>query len=254
MASSAYFPGKCKVHERDKGANEALARTVLVSDDIGCSVQLQHHHVFYFGDLNYRMSSTSPERVLVDLAGVCAHECGHTADSGKLWREKRRAILNQPSNQIEKDKPNDETAKAREPIELAWSFFCELDELGKSLASKFVFYGFRELPIYFPPTYRRSRKIDGGDYSSVDFLLQAFTTRVYKVTEKEKDDIRSTIESTAVNPVFAAENIEEKGTSRVPSYTDRILVHSIRDRKTDLQLKAYESYDCVLGSDHRPDS
>jgi len=38
----------------------------------------------------------------------------------------------------------------------------------------------------------------------------------------------------------------------VPSYTDRILFHSLADVRTSLSLLAYEMCDAVTGSDHRP--
>lgn len=39
---------------------------------------------------------------------------------------------------------------------------------------------------------------------------------------------------------------------RVPSYTDRILFHSLPDVRAQLQLLAYQMCDSLRGSDHRP--
>lgn len=39
---------------------------------------------------------------------------------------------------------------------------------------------------------------------------------------------------------------------RPPSYTDRILAHSLEDRKDHLRRGPYELCDAVRGSDHRP--
>jgi hypothetical protein len=39
---------------------------------------------------------------------------------------------------------------------------------------------------------------------------------------------------------------------RVPSYTDRILFHSLADVRGSLSLVAYELCDALTGSDHRP--
>jgi hypothetical protein len=41
-------------------------------------------------------------------------------------------------------------------------------------------------------------------------------------------------------------------TTRVPSYTDRILVHSMPDKKASLALGPYELCDAIEASDHRP--
>jgi hypothetical protein len=40
--------------------------------------------------------------------------------------------------------------------------------------------------------------------------------------------------------------------ARPPSYTDRILVHSLQDREGRLSLEAYDSTDAIILSDHRP--
>jgi len=39
---------------------------------------------------------------------------------------------------------------------------------------------------------------------------------------------------------------------RCPSYTDRVLYHSLPDNKSDLLLQHYALCDTVTGSDHRP--
>ena len=41
---------------------------------------------------------------------------------------------------------------------------------------------------------------------------------------------------------------------RAPSYTDRVMVYSIRDREDRLTVQAYDLCDSMRISDHRPDS
>ena len=47
--------------------------------------------------------------------------------------------------------------------------------------------------------------------------------------------------------------LQKKGDGeRVPSYTDRILFHSMRDVERQLHLVAYQMCDAITGSDHKP--
>ncbi len=198
------------------------------------------------------MTAANPDVVLEKLAGVCALEFAGREDGGRMWREDQRS-------KFDLSKPRNEEARMTSPtleqdrIASLWEEFCGMDELGRSLSSEHVFYGFREMAINFPPTYRRSRAEGDGDYSSLDFLSRAFTTRVFKSDDKEVKPSDMVNDTTEFNPVLANEGgTEEKGTPRVPSYTDRILVHSLKDREPGLKLNAYESCECVTGSDHKP--
>lgn len=91
-------------------------------------------------------------------------------------------------------------------------------------------HSFEESRIRFPPSYRRKRGAEGdcGDYTDTARVSNAFTTQL--VVEKR-------VEISGVRP---------------PSYTDRILAHSLEDRKELLRKGPYELCDAVRGSDHRP--
>jgi hypothetical protein len=78
--------------------------------------------------------------------------------------------------------------------------------------------------------YRRKRGAEGdcGDYTDTSRVSGAFTTQI------------------------AAEGAVQATGVRPPSYTDRILAHSLEDRKDFLRRGPYELCDAVRGSDHRP--
>lgn len=54
-----------------------------------------------------------------------------------------------------------------------------------------------------------------------------------------------------VMPLPANATKKEKKAIRPPSYTDRILVHSLPDRKDKIKMMAYDICDTVMVSDHR---
>jgi hypothetical protein len=125
-------------------------------------------------------------------------------------------------------------AKAAE--EEAWAEVLVHDELIQCMARNEVFAGFKEEAIAFPPSYRRMRGLEGdcGDYCDQAQLESAFSTEV-------------------------------KGAgTRIPSYTDRILLHSIADvqhrikcccastREDGSSLPAYYICNALVESDHRP--
>lgn len=51
---------------------------------------------------------------------------------------------------------------------------------------------------------------------------------------------------------LSADLKEDVKKSRPPSYTDRILIHSLDDRREKLMIQAYDVCDSMRVSDHRP--
>ena len=93
-----------------------------------------------------------------------------------------------------------------------------------------VLSGFKEHAISFPPSFRRQRGPRGDclDYTDLKRLRDTYTTMLKRKSGKGP------------------------GKLRVPSYTDRILVHSLPDLEDEISLQAYELCDVLWGSDHRP--
>lgn len=107
-----------------------------------------------------------------------------------------------------------------------------------------AFSGFNEPMPCFPPSYKRltEEKGDCGDYTDSQRVFQGYNN---------PDD--------AENPLLSETNVEEVNKRksanhkklRPPSYTDRILVHSLKDRQKRLAVQAYDFCDTLRASDHR---
>jgi len=228
---------------RNLNAANVIETAVLVGDNVGCSVNLQHHHCFVFGDLNYRITDDS-QAILENLARVCQVE---KETSGENWRKERwEKIIKQPTEGSARSMGLNATVddlhlQGSRACEEAWSDFQTMDELSKAMSSQNVFYGFKEAPISFPPSFRRKRGEAGdcGDYSDLAVLNNAFTTTVASDEDFEGKDEAQKIEILKKN-------------ARPPSYTDRILLYSMDDREKAIQMGPYELCDNLTASDHRP--
>ena len=148
----------------------------------------------------------------------------------------------------------------------AWLWVRDLDELSRSISDKIVFWGFREGAIQFPPSYRWKRGGDPGDYTDAAYLQShAYTT---SVDEPNIPDDASTHgvahqESTPLNTAAYERQASSEGepartgggkasSKRTPSYTDRILSHSLPGRSDRMSWRHYDIADAVRLSDHRP--
>ena len=113
-------------------------------------------------------------------------------------------------------------------LEGAWAWVKEQDVLSQRIAKGLVLHGFREAPISFPPTFKWRVGASAEDYTERDVLEAAY------VTGPRRADAQ---------PQWS------------PSYTDRILVHSLDDIKDRAVLGPYDQCDegpLAVISDHRP--
>jgi hypothetical protein len=111
-----------------------------------------------------------------------------------------------------------------------WAWACDVDELSLSRKAGVALHGFQEGPLAFPPTFKFFPGRSVEDYADVTDLRYG-----YQVTKGGK------------RPVSGS----PKGT-RPPSWTDRILHHSLPGLESRLLLEAYDTCDAITGSDHRP--
>ncbi|RLO11574.1 hypothetical protein DYB28_010600 [Aphanomyces astaci] len=116
------------------------------------------------------------------------------------------------------------SSSAFSPVLLSWQSLFLHDELKQSMADGVILSDFEEAKIAFPPTYRRvlDQMLDVRQLTTVAQVAALYTT------------------------------VLGEGRVRVPSYTDRILFHSLpglRDRFTCVQ---YTSAEYIGTSDHKP--
>lgn len=147
-----------------------------------------------------------------------------------------------------------------------WSWIRDLDELSRSMREKIVFWGFREGAIVFPPSYRWKRGGDPGDYTDAAYLQSsAYTTSVDEpnLPDESSGPSLTAAESSSFHNLERESSLEadqsrplggggKASSKRTPSYTDRILSHSLPGRSDRLGWRHYDIADAVRLSDHRP--
>ncbi|ETV81357.1 hypothetical protein H257_05900 [Aphanomyces astaci] len=234
--------GKSNMERRNEDATLIWQSLHLSGDAMGVEFPSLHHHTIVMGDLNYRLTRfhASPHEV-VDLV---AH-----ALSQKKWPLQQRLSAQSPpdssgmtilssfppvpqlplagspssvssSHHHLSSTPPDRRTRFHRRTVGAWTPVLKHDELLMCMEDGLAFAGFDEAVITFPPTFRRLRHTS---------LLTSC-------------DVASAYSLEAANG----------GGPRVPSYTDRILYHSLADVEGDLECTEYRCHESIDVSDHKP--
>jgi hypothetical protein len=260
---AANSKGRNRLKARLADSRDTLSKAVLTVDDIGFDTQLTHHHVFIFGDLNFRCTS-SPQTVLDLVAAASKAEMDAVWGGNKQWRKMAYEGTARKHPFAPKQLP--------QKVEIAWNRVLALDELQLVMGESEIFHSFVEpggLPK-FPPSFRRKMGAAGecGDYTDAGLLAEAYTTSVKEkakggaggdgaaAAEEDGEDVdedgisRSLdVRATATERSMA---VKLRPGERIPSYTDRILYHTLPGRMGDITPGPYEVCDQVVASDHRP--
>ena len=109
---------------------------------------------------------------------------------------------------------------------------CAADELSSVMRSGTALHGFREAPITFLPSFRRVAGEAGR------LTNDEIATSAHGATDARLRELWTVAAS--------------DGTERVPSYTDRILLHSLPDLRAQFTCERYGSVETLCLSDHRP--
>ena len=268
--------GKSRFYVRNKNSRDMLSASTLTDVHTGLDAHLLFHHTICLGDMNYRCRG-GPEELLRSVtraaqkekkslgvddwlakhaSTLLAPEDGteiekmHIAEQLKTRREPRRKLTSaddwhgKPPSARELQRMRSPAVAG--PCIAAWKELLDLDELTAALQSGAAFDGFGEGTIRFPPSFRRERgdlKGNCGDYSDYDVLKEAYTTKVKDMNAASEERELKRGNRLCVGDGYSL---------RPPSYTDRILEHTIEDRKDRLSCEAYFICDDVRGSDHRP--
>ncbi|KAK7249268.1 inositol polyphosphate 5-phosphatase [Aureococcus anophagefferens] len=199
-------------------------------------------HAFFLGDLNYRSVPPSLEHA-------------------------RRNTLGRVAEALAAEASGD-----RDGAERAWDRAVINDELGRERRAGRVFASFDEPPLRFAPTFRRKMGpvgvVDASAAPGADALCEAYT--LFKDESKPgKDGARepATLESAlararqrlSTHPPDHPNALADAAAAaaavaglRSPSWTDRVLVHSLPRAKADLDVGAYDSVELPGRSDHHP--
>ncbi|CAK4623540.1 unnamed protein product [Aphanomyces euteiches] len=268
---------KSKLKKRHQDGSNILSGMSLQSIDNEFDCHLMAHHTIFMGDLNYRLSArdASAEKILRIIATAVnsnveirssRQTTQATSEPTKPWLD---AMILQPTDHetlcLESDGlyvlTNSPQALPRQPLgpivatdpvlgsdvmpspfstsstpsaeEMTWMTLLEHDELKRSMADGVVFHEFDEARISFAPTYRRvlGKAMDMTNELTLAQVSQLYTT------------------------------VLGDGKVRIPSYTDRILFHSLPGLRVRRRLSAavdrmtclqYWSTECIGMSDHKP--
>lgn len=232
-----------KVESRDKDVVEIIQHLSLDYDSSNFHFCNTSHHSFLMGDLNYRIDSDAPTA----LALVCEAAGGPPAQKqpklqhmtsrqlGKMVEERGQVAKEGATKEelIEALKQSDQTSAGTAPQETAarWGrLMQENDQLTASRREGHVFTGWEEEAVQWPPTYKRKEDAEGEvtDAADLEQLSSCFVTRL---ESKEEGEL---------------------GVERTPSFTDRILWHSLPDMTDACKCEEYGSCERVTGSDHKP--
>eukprot|EP00462_Mataza_sp_D1_P019291 CAMPEP_0175143246 /NCGR_PEP_ID=MMETSP0087-20121206/13309_1 /TAXON_ID=136419 /ORGANISM="Unknown Unknown, Strain D1" /LENGTH=1017 /DNA_ID=CAMNT_0016427261 /DNA_START=271 /DNA_END=3324 /DNA_ORIENTATION=+ len=109
-----------------------------------------------------------------------------------------------------------------------WWDLLTYDEMNIARKQAKIFYDFEEAEIHFPPSFRRNRNQAGF---IADYRDEAQVRAGYSCKVKESDG---------------------RITDRSPSWTDRLVWHSLADLKDNVRCTRYDQVESLRISDHNP--
>ncbi|OQR95059.1 hypothetical protein ACHHYP_00464 [Achlya hypogyna] len=233
--------GKSKVAKRHKDAAGILRSMNLQSMGVEFDFQHMVHHTIFLGDLNYRLTAqhATPAEVLKLMTTIvnrrfppaAVHEPYDVDGFGVTTSPGNDTVLLDDLSVVEQQPPpaheyfkSPRSVINRYAKDANWTLLLQHDELLAALQAGAAFAGFSEAMIGFAPTFRR--------------VLGTQLPPNARVTPGELGRLFTTV--------------LPDGGLRVPSYTDRILYHSLPDLQDRIKCTKYTSCEDVGTSDHKP--
>ena len=176
--------GASKLAKRNAAACTILKEVVLAPEDVDFDMHLQHDHVFFTGDMNYRMQCSADGPYLLNIVEACKAEKSVLGDDPQ-WLARKYSLLRSPrGDDLMYPKASERrlilAAKARS--EDLWLDLLEDDELRMTMQRGDAFTGFSEELPAFPPTYKRTKAGDKGgsdggcgDYTDLADFMRGFS-------------------------------------------------------------------------------
>jgi hypothetical protein len=274
--SLAFFSTHLAAHEgvfncymRNSSVKEIMEGTVAGANK-DLDVPSQFHHVFFMGDMNYRLT-LNPE----DEPNATYEETKKTLVEAKQKEKEEKAALKKAAKEAGKEaaKAGDDEAAAVEEVLsddkkaerkanhekiLQWikdENFEQLlahDEVLREVRQGRLLPGFTPCPVSFAPTFKRYRggkKIAtaGGEVSR---CIAGAVVGPSSNHSREYD----LSPSSATTPGTKATNCVDYyyNPQRYPAFTDRILYKSLPAFKKNLEFVHFDSSEFVDTSDHKP--
>ena len=237
---------KCK--SRNDSIKEIIGGVRAAHDEQRFDPTLMSHHVFWMGDMNYRVTF-NPETPKDEGAFVETQ-----APKGSPLREKegkskatrgldlaQKFIEAEMKEQAEEDEIDSKVISSTRQGELdrvshmieneQWDEILALDELNREVHAGRALRGFRALQPSFPPTFKRIR------HREIKKESKSLTTSWIGKPKEWQSGLDSKDKDTRFYDY-----------KRMPSYTDRILVKSLPGFVSHVADQGMESCEAVLSS------
>ena len=209
------------------------------------------HHVFWMGDMNYRVTFNKEhpedEGAFVEKkaskgsnievkAGKknASNDMDRIVSEAQAKEEEEEAALDTSVISSKRQGELDRVSKMIEQEE--WEDILALDELNREIKAGRALNGFRALQPSFPPTFKRIRNREIKKEAS-----QAQTLSLFSKPKKWQSGLDSSEKETRFYDY-----------KRMPSFTDRILVKSLPGFVHHVKDRGMESCENVMSSDHKP--
>eukprot|EP01038_Epipyxis_sp_PR26KG_P007396 gene7396-10080_t len=242
----------------------------------------QYHHVFWMGDMNYRLTSAydkTPKNkkknigVAENSAQVSALKKQDTIvlnlndielDADPLAVSNRTDKSDDNLDEDDEDDEDKDLPTGKKELKKAfrnkvldlisksqWDELMKTDELNREIAAGRIMNGFIALTPNFPPTFKRARNV-----SFPKSFLERKGEGLLISKQKSMNVIDVTSDTDQLPPSrmnsgskFVDEFYNEK---RIPSYTDRILYKSMSCFEDNIDVLFFESCELAISSDHKP--
>ena len=199
--------GQCKLGKRNSAASTILKEVVLTPEDVDFDMHLQHDHVFFTGDLNYRMDPAAMPaelgirdfKYMDAIVDACRAEKQVLGDDPQ-WLARKYSLLRSPNTEdamCPKEHERLLILAAKRASHDHWVKILLADELRAVMLRGLAFTGFDEETPSFPPTYKRLKAENGcdggcGDYSEISDLFNGFShTGNSGAEEADEDDAQT---------------------------------------------------------------
>lgn len=242
-------------------------KEILRSANAGTNKELdiptQFHHVFFMGDMNYRVTydEHEPDSSYEETKKALVEK----KKKEKAEKESKTEGVSSGDVQVEVAEELSVDAKAERKriheqllshiVNEEWEAILEKDELNREVRKGRLLPGFTALQPSFPPTFKRVRgkagasdkcirkAVDDTQYPT-PYPSKSKDKKTYLLKPSLDGELDTTDPEPYVNKFYNPQ--------RFPAYTDRILYKSLPAHVADLETHFFDSCELVDTSDHKP--
>jgi len=220
-------------------------------------------HTFFMGDLNFRVDPGPTQEYDNSTNGGANEVIGKDDDDiDRVWNScwsktdvvkntsvsRRSKVPGEVSEDDSDDSDSNNATSHSSPFQTGYDFVVDKikqkdwsrlwigDQLLHAQRQGKCLFGFQELPLQFPPSFKRNSS--------------SSTNKKEVVESGFGSNSSSSIGRTRLHPITEAHEYYTK--KRVPSYTDRVLIKSLPGFEANRKAHKYQACHGVTTSDHAP--